>query len=171
MVGTARGLIGHINREMEERGFQKPLQVHCLIHQHALCCKVLKWDSGMKVVVSSVNFIWANGLSHWQFQEFLSELDCNYGDVLYHSEIRWLSHRRVLKRFYQLLPEIDEFLQSKGRTVTELSDPEWRWHLAFLTDVIECLNGLNLQLQGKDKLICDMYSHIKAFQVKLQLLQ
>ncbi len=32
------------------------------------------------------------------------------------------------------------------------------------------LNGLNLQLQGKGKLICDMYSHIKAFEVKLALL-
>ena len=108
----------------------------------------------MKVVVSSANFIRANGLSHWQFQEFLLELYCNYGDVLYHSEIRWLSRRRVLKRFHQLLPKIDAFLQSKGRTVTELSDIEWRWHLAFLTDGIECLNGLNLKLQGKGKVIC-----------------
>ncbi len=32
------------------------------------------------------------------------------------------------------------------------------------------LNGLNLQLQGKEKLICDMYSHIKTFRVKLALL-
>ncbi len=32
------------------------------------------------------------------------------------------------------------------------------------------LNGLNLQLQGKGKLICDMNSHIKTFRVKLALL-
>ncbi len=32
------------------------------------------------------------------------------------------------------------------------------------------LNGLNLQLQGKGNLICDMYSHIKGFEVKLALL-
>ncbi len=32
------------------------------------------------------------------------------------------------------------------------------------------LNGLNLQLQGKGKLICDIYSHIKTFRVKLALL-
>ncbi|KAJ8361737.1 hypothetical protein AAFF_G00429390 [Aldrovandia affinis] len=32
------------------------------------------------------------------------------------------------------------------------------------------LNSLNLQLQGQGKLICDMYSHIKAFEVKLALL-
>ncbi|XP_076142759.1 general transcription factor II-I repeat domain-containing protein 2-like [Alosa pseudoharengus] len=171
MVGSTRGLIGHINREMDQRDYARPLQIHCLIHQQALCCKVIKWDSVMKVVVSCVNFIRANGLNHRQFQEFLSELECEHGDVLYHTEIRWLSRGRVLKRFYLLLPEINTFLLSKGRTVSELSDPEWKWHLAFLTDMTECLNGLNLQLQGKGKLICDMYSHIKAFQIKLQLLQ
>lgn len=32
------------------------------------------------------------------------------------------------------------------------------------------LNNFNLQLQGQGKLICDMYSHIKAFDVKLELL-
>ena len=42
MVGGSRGLIGHMNRETEERGLIAPLQVHCLIHQHALFCKVLK---------------------------------------------------------------------------------------------------------------------------------
>nr|XP_040035572.1 general transcription factor II-I repeat domain-containing protein 2-like isoform X2 [Gasterosteus aculeatus aculeatus] len=162
-------LIGRMNREMEERGLTALLQVHCLIHQQALCCKVLKWDSVMKVVVSCINFIRANGLKHRQFQQFLSELESAYGDVLYHTEIRWLSRGKVLRRFYELLPEVNAFLQSKGKTVPELIDPAWKWHLAFLTDVTELLNGLNLQLQGKGKLICDMYSHIKGFEVKLRL--
>ncbi|XP_027230682.2 general transcription factor II-I repeat domain-containing protein 2-like [Penaeus vannamei] len=75
MVGMSRGLIGRMNREMEERGLTAPLQVHCLIHQQALCCKVLTWDSVMKVVVSCINSIRAKGLKHRQFQEFLSELE------------------------------------------------------------------------------------------------
>ncbi|XP_033971718.1 general transcription factor II-I repeat domain-containing protein 2-like [Trematomus bernacchii] len=170
MVGASRGLIGRMNREMEERGLTAPLQIHCLIHQQALCCKVLKWDSVMKVVVSCINFIRAKGLKHRQFQQFLSELESAHGDVLYYTEVRWLSRGRVLRRFYELLPEINAFLHSKDKTVPELIDPEWKWHLAFLTDVTEMLNGLNLQLQGQGKLICDMYSHIKAFEVKLALL-
>ena len=32
------------------------------------------------------------------------------------------------------------------------------------------LNSFNLQLQGQGKLICDMYSHTKAFELKLKLL-
>ena len=44
MVGTSGGLIGRMDREMEERGLTVLLQIHCLIHQQALCYKVLKWD-------------------------------------------------------------------------------------------------------------------------------
>ncbi|KAM8982547.1 EPM2A-interacting protein 1-like isoform 1-T4 [Sarcophilus harrisii] len=57
----------------------------------------------------------------------------------------------------------------KHKEVPELSDAEWKWHLAFLTDVTELLNNFNMQLQGKGKLICDMQSHVKAFEVKLSL--
>lgn len=170
MIGASRGLVGHMKREMEERGLTLPLQIHCLIHQQALCCKVLRWESVMKVVVSCINFIRASRLKHRQFQAFLSELESAHGDVLYHTAVRWLSRGRVLKRFYDLLPEINAFLLTKGKSVPELIDTEWKWDLAFLTDVTEILNSLNLQLQGKGKLICDMYSHIKAFELKLALL-
>ncbi|XP_073432233.1 general transcription factor II-I repeat domain-containing protein 2-like [Dendrobates tinctorius] len=112
----------------------------------------------------------ANALNHRQFQEFLSELNVGYEDVLYHTEVRWLSRGRVLKRFYDLLPQITEFLLSKNKEIPELNDAEWKWHLAFLTDVTELLNSFNVQLQGKGKLICDMQSHVKAFEVKLGLL-
>ncbi|KAL3969674.1 KRAB domain-containing zinc finger protein [Sarotherodon galilaeus] len=157
MVGASRGLIGRMNREMEELGSHRPTMM-------------LKWDSVMKVVVSCINFIRANGLKHRQFQQFLSELESAYGDALYYTEVRWLSRGRVLKHFYELLPKINAFLHSKGKTVPELIDPEWKWHLSFLTDLTEMLNGLNLQLQDQGKLIFDMYSHIKAFKVKLALL-
>ena len=62
-VGISRGLIGRMNREMEEQGLSAALQVHCLIHQQALCCKVLTWDSVMKVVMSYINFTRAKGLN------------------------------------------------------------------------------------------------------------
>lgn len=124
MVGVSWGLIGCMNRKMEERGLTAPLQVHCLIHQQALCCKVLKWDSVMKVVVSCINVIKANGLKHRQFGQFLSEVESAYGDELYYTEVKWLS--RVLRRFYELLPGINALLHSKGKTVPELIDPEWK---------------------------------------------
>ena len=41
----------------------------------------------------------------------------------------------------------------------------------FLTDVMEHLQILNLQLQGKDKTIPDLSQCINSFQTKLQLFQ
>ncbi|XP_077137137.1 general transcription factor II-I repeat domain-containing protein 2-like [Ranitomeya variabilis] len=170
MVGSKKGVIARIKQEMDKRNHSHPIAIHCLIHQQALCSKSLKWDSVMKIVVSCVNFIRANALNHRQFQEFLSELNVAYEDVLYHTEVHWLSQGRVLRHFYDLLPQITDFMLSKNKEVPELSDAEWKWHLAFLTDVTELLNSLNVQLQGKGKLVCDMHSHVKAFEVKLGLL-
>ena len=41
--------------------------------------------------------------------------------------------------------------------------------LAFLVDLTSHLNELNLQLQGKNQLIHEMWKHILAFETKLQL--
>ncbi|KAM8774793.1 general transcription factor II-I repeat domain-containing protein 2-like [Rhynchonycteris naso] len=170
MVGSKKGVIAHINQEMDKRNHSHPIAIHCFIHQQALCSKSLKWDSVMKIVVSCVNFVRDNELNHRQFQEFLSELNIAYKDVLYHTEVHGLSRGRVLRHFYDLLPQITAFMLSKNKEVPELNDAEWKWHLTFLTDVTELLNSFNVQLQGNGKLICDMQSHVKAFEVKLGLL-
>jgi hypothetical protein len=39
--------------------------------------------------------------------------------------------------------------------------------LTFLLDVTGHFNSLNIQLQGKDKLITEMFDKIKPFKVKL----
>ena len=64
--------------------------------------------------VKTVNIIRARGLYHRQFQAFLSDVDAGYGNVLYHSDVRWLSCGAMLKRFYSLRSEIDQFLKEKG---------------------------------------------------------
>ena len=63
---------------------------HCILHQEALCCKSLKMDNVMKVVVQTVNFIRSRGLNHRQFDNLLRDKDHNYG-LPYHTEVRWLS--------------------------------------------------------------------------------
>lgn len=76
----------------------------------------------MNVVVKTVSFIKARGLNHSQFQHFLTELEAEYTDVIYHCEVRWLSRGNVLKRFYELREEIDMFMTHKGDYVSESSD-------------------------------------------------
>jgi hypothetical protein len=88
---------------------------------------------------------------------------------MYHTNVWWLSRGSVLKRFFDLLNEIKLFMEKKGRTIEELNDEGWITYLAFLVDVTGHLNNLNKELQGKGKLITDIYNNIKAFRVKLRL--
>jgi hypothetical protein len=66
-------------------------------------------------VVSTVNFIISSALNYRQFQQFLLEVEAEYGDVLYHTEIRWLSRRKLLKHFFELRHEIEIFLTEKQK--------------------------------------------------------
>ncbi|MCJ8731192.1 hypothetical protein PDJAM_G00196560 [Pangasius djambal] len=86
-------------------------------------------------------------------------------------EVRWLSRGSVLRRFYSLRSEIDQFLKEKDRPLHELSDPLWLADLAFLVDLTEHLNTLNKNLQGKDQLVPQLHAHMKAFCVKLRLFE
>lgn len=85
----------------------------------------------MDIVVSAVNYIRRNGLAHRQFQQFLLEIEAEYGDVLYYTEVKWLSKGTVLKRLFNLKTEIDIFMTEKRKTIPQLSDPKWILELAF----------------------------------------
>lgn len=125
----------------------------------------------MNAVMKTANIIRVRALYHREFQTFLPDVDADYGDLLYHSEVRWPSHGSVLRRFYSLRAEIDQFLKEKDRPLHELSDPLWLADLAFLVDLTEHLNTLNKNLQGKDHLAPQLHAHMKAFCVKLRLFE
>ena len=50
-----------------------------------------------------------------------------------------------------------------------IADPRWLSELAFLSEITEHLNILNVKLQGKENLISDMFAILKAFLSKLDL--
>ena len=99
--------------------------------------------------------------------ELLEEYETEHGDLVLHNEVRWLSRGRVLERFSSLLPQICEFLKSKGKSQPELENPEWIMKLALLTDITCHLNSLNLQLQGQNKHPGSMLRVVTAFQNKI----
>jgi hypothetical protein len=57
----------------------------------------------------------------------------------------------------------------KEQDVSDIKSTKWILDLAFMVDTTKHLNELNLNLQGKNKLVISIYNNIKAFKTKLQL--
>ncbi|XP_041858782.1 general transcription factor II-I repeat domain-containing protein 2A-like [Melanotaenia boesemani] len=162
MTGRHMGFIAHCKADPD---FPKCLNYHCIIHQQAICGKVLGFDHVMTPVVKTINSIRAKAKQHRSFKLFLEECSAEYGDLLLHTEVRWLSRGKILQRFLSLLGDIKAFMEMRGEDASLLSDAEWLLDLAFLADVTEKTNQLNQHLQGREKNVCDMISAVKASRI------
>ena len=87
MVGEQIGLFTRICKKVSsEQG--DAVKLHCIIHQQVLCTKLLPFDHVMKSVAKAIYFIWSKALCHHQFQQFLHDIEAEYGDVSYYSDVR-----------------------------------------------------------------------------------
>ena len=172
LTGKKVGLLKRLGDRVTEVDCTRELIfLHCIIHQEVLCKSVLDMKHVVDPVVKIVNFIRARGLNHRQFITLLKDCGCDHSDVLYHTAVRWLSLGKVLRRVWDLKTEILLFLEMKGKQTEypQLRKSEWLSDLAFAIDIFEHMNELNTRLQGKGTFAHEMYSTVKAFQVKLKL--
>jgi len=170
MSGINNGLFGQITKACQVAEVSKPMFLHCILHQQALCGKHFDMNCVLKPVVSMVNFIRSRALNHRMFRSFIEECDSEFVDLPFFTSVRWLSCGKVLSRFFHLRNEIHIFLTEKKYLEPLLSDTEWLWKLAFIADLVGHMNILNLKMQGENNLVCDLFDHIKAFKAKLILL-
>ncbi|KAL3976413.1 hypothetical protein ACER0C_022299 [Sarotherodon galilaeus] len=169
MIGKKAGVVTKFREKVQAANREGDFWTFpCILHQEALCCKSLKMDHVMEVVVRTVNFIRARGLNHRQFDSLLSDCNITHG-LPYHAEVRWLSRGAVLKRFFDLRGEIGQFMEKKGKPVKKLQCPLWLQDLAFMVDITEHLNNLSRMLQGRKKIVTQYYDSIHAFKLKLTL--
>ena len=171
MTGQEIGLAGILKKH----GVNCPM-FHCIIHQETLCAKSLKMSNVMITVTNIVHIIRGRNKAqkHRKFIQFLKDLEADYENVPLLSKIRWLSAGKTLKHFFALIKEILYFLQSETEATTkeyqiQLSHDEFIGFLAFLTDISNHLNMLNLKLQGKKQFISQLVGHIGGFREKLVL--
>ena len=69
----------------------------------------------------------------------------DHQNLLFHSEVRWLSRGEVLKRLYELRKEAELFLTDKKSDLSHyIQDKKWVVRLAYLSDIFPYINQLNL---------------------------
>ena len=163
MLGRITGFQGNVINWLESINLPKVFWVHCLIRQEALSAKKVGFENVMKLVVKTVIFLWKNGTRHRKFKDFLEHVEAEYADVVYFTEVRWLSRGAGLACFWALRHEIRVFMSDNGLPVLELQDEKFLMDLAFMVDITEHLSDLNKVLQGKDILVHRLVSTLKSF--------
>ena len=90
--------------------------------------------------------------------------------LLFHTAARWLSKGNVLNHVLEMKDEIKLFLEFKNKEefLSYFNDNNWITSLAYLADIFEKLNIINLKLQGKNTNIIQLRDNLKVFVEKLQ---
>ena len=117
----------------------------------------------MSTVVSCINFVKCRGLNSSHFEEFLNDLHSEHSDLVYYCEVRWLSRGNMLRIFYELRDEVEQFMEMKGKPVRKLKDSKWLCDLAFMVDITKYLTELNIRLQGPNQLLSSLLLNVKSF--------
>ena len=148
--------------------------VHCMIHREALASRTLPetLQSVLSEVVKMVNHIKSSALNTRLFRLFCQEMDADHKNLLFYTQVRWLSRGNLLLRVYELKDELKEFLRTQGKTawVALLESDSWLSELCYLVDIFERLNVLNRSLQGKDANLMIFHDKMSGFLATLKLL-
>jgi len=97
MRGRIKGFLALLRKKLNRPDLPG---IHCFPHQENLIAKPFAFKDVMDVVVKTVNYIRSHGLNHRQFKELLRDLEEEFSDIPYHTEVRFLSKGKVCHRFF-----------------------------------------------------------------------
>ncbi|XP_068991500.1 zinc finger BED domain-containing protein 5-like [Neodiprion pinetum] len=168
MIGVRSGLA----QKLKEKN-PSIVSTHCVIHRQALASKTL--PQNLRQILDSaiqiVNYIRSSALNSRLFTLLCEDLDSDHRVLLFHTEVRWLSKGNMLARLYELKEEVILFLEFKEKNIflQMFKNEQFQCKLAYLADIFDTLNQLNLKLQGQNGTSISNYDHIQGFISKLQL--
>ena len=151
MTGTKFGFIAQMKQVASQI-----ISNQCVIHKYALACKTLPLElkSALDSVAKAVNFIRGRAVNSQLFKAFCHDLGKEHQYLLFHTEVQWLSRRKVLSRVAKLVTEVAMFLREHGSVelATLFNDNRFQLKVFYLADIFSLLNALNYSLQGKTNL-------------------
>ena len=166
LTGKNNGLMAWIRKKNP-----KVKWLHCIIHRQALASKRMNahLHETLNEAVKVINFIKARPLNSRMFKLLCQEMGSEHQHLLLHTEVRWLSRGKILNRLFELRQEVHMFLLEQKSAFSSLfENQDWVCRLAYLADIFDKLNDLNLSMQGFRTDELSLNSKMCAFIKKLE---
>uniref|UniRef100_A0A670Z1R0 DUF4371 domain-containing protein n=1 Tax=Pseudonaja textilis TaxID=8673 RepID=A0A670Z1R0_PSETE len=145
---------------------------HTVIHREMLASRKMppELNSVLQAVVKIINHIKVHALNSCLFEQLCEEMDAEHRRLLLYTEVRWLSRGKSLARVFELRESLQRFyLEKQSPLAAYFSDADWILKLAYLCDIFNLPNELNLSLQGKMTTFFKLADKVAAFKAKLEL--
>ena len=96
----------------------KTKHLHRMLYRYALACKTLSPELRLVLddVVHMINTIKSSSLKSRLFPQLCQELGSDREALLYHTKVRWLSRRNVIRRIESLKEELSKFFRRDNKT-------------------------------------------------------
>ena len=105
----------------------------------------LELNNVLQDVIKTINPIKAHALNSRLFAQLCEEVDAEHTCLLLYTEVRWFSEGRSLARVFGLQELLQRFLlEEQPPLAAHFSDTEWVVKLAYVCDILNLLNKLNL---------------------------
>ncbi|XP_068250202.1 protein FAM200C-like [Palaemon carinicauda] len=136
MLGSRSGFIALVKQK------QPSLKgTHCMIHREALASKTVPKNlhDALTVIINIVNYVKGSALNTRLFRELCRDMDANNTDLLFHTQVRWLSKGNMLTRVFELRDEIKLFLtySIKVDKLSAFNKEVFVAQMAYLADIFE----------------------------------
>ena len=117
-----------------------------------------------------VNFVKTSALNTRLFAKLCADLGSDHKCLLFYIEVRWLSRGNMTGRVFELRNELLEFFEQRNHIFRQhLANAEFLSRLAYLSDIFDTLNHMNMFFQGPNSTIADFVSKLQAYVRELDL--
>ena len=167
MTGDYRG--DGVVKQIQDKA-ENAKWTHCFLHRQNLATRQMSPElhEVLFIAVKTISYIKKNALHSRCFSALCDVLDSGHLQLLYHCEVRWLSKGRVLHRLFEWQQQVYIVLNDKRSHLADhYVDDCFCAKLAYLSDVFNQLNQLNLSMQGRNSSLFLVAEKIKGFKKKI----